>query len=227
MKRLRSKLTYANVMATVAVFIALGGASYAAIKLPKNSVGTKQIKNNAITGAKIKNGAVSGAKIQTSSLGTVPNATSASHADDAQRAVSANTATSATSAAHAGSADNALALGGLGASAYARATPLVPTVATLENGWISTPEFGHPGIAKDQFGIVHLSGTAIQSGPATTSPIFVLPPAYRPSIQIDTPAAFSAGAAGIVRIEPTGTVLPISGNASFVELEGITFQAAG
>ena len=57
MKRLRSKLSYANVMATIAVFIALGGAAYAA-GLPKNSVGSKQIKNNAVTGAKIKKGAV-------------------------------------------------------------------------------------------------------------------------------------------------------------------------
>jgi hypothetical protein len=34
---MRPKLTYANVMATIAVFIALGGASYASLKLPKNS----------------------------------------------------------------------------------------------------------------------------------------------------------------------------------------------
>jgi hypothetical protein len=52
MHRIRGKLTYANVMATIAVFIALGGASYAAIKLPKNSVGTKQLKKGAVTPAK-------------------------------------------------------------------------------------------------------------------------------------------------------------------------------
>jgi hypothetical protein len=80
MKRIAGKLTYANVMATVAVFIALGGASYAALKLPKNSVGTQQIKNNAITTAKIKSKAVSGAKINLGSLGQVP---SAAHADSA------------------------------------------------------------------------------------------------------------------------------------------------
>ena len=50
---LRERLTYANVMATIAVFIALGGASYAAIKLPKNSVGPREIKRNAVTLAKI------------------------------------------------------------------------------------------------------------------------------------------------------------------------------
>jgi len=44
--KIRANLTYANVMATIAVFIALGGSSYAAIRLPANSVGTIQIKKN-------------------------------------------------------------------------------------------------------------------------------------------------------------------------------------
>jgi hypothetical protein len=52
MRRLKGKLTYANVMVTILAFIVLGGAAYAATKLPKNSVGTKQIKNQAVTGAK-------------------------------------------------------------------------------------------------------------------------------------------------------------------------------
>jgi hypothetical protein len=53
MKHFPGKLTYANVMATIAVFIALGGASYAAIKLPKNSVGTEQLKKGAVTETKL------------------------------------------------------------------------------------------------------------------------------------------------------------------------------
>src|SRR3954465_14056474 len=40
-------------MATIAVFIALGGASYAAITLPKNSVGSKQLKKKAVTPKKV------------------------------------------------------------------------------------------------------------------------------------------------------------------------------
>ncbi len=47
--RLGSALTYANVISTVAVFIALGGASYAAISLPADSVGTAQIRAGAVT----------------------------------------------------------------------------------------------------------------------------------------------------------------------------------
>lgn len=57
--RARAKVTYANVVASLALFVALGGISYAAIALPKNSVGPKQLKANAVTGAKVKDGSLS------------------------------------------------------------------------------------------------------------------------------------------------------------------------
>jgi hypothetical protein len=55
MRQLSSKLTYANVISTLCLFLLLGGGAYAALKLPKNSVGTKQLKKNAVTGVKVKN----------------------------------------------------------------------------------------------------------------------------------------------------------------------------
>jgi hypothetical protein len=102
-KQIRKRLTYANVMSSIAVFMVLGGAAFAAAQLPKNSVGKKQlksgavttaklkknavtapkIKNNAVNGAKVADGAITGAKvldgsltgadINAGSLGTVPN----------------------------------------------------------------------------------------------------------------------------------------------------------
>jgi hypothetical protein len=45
----------AFVISVIALFVALGGTSYAAVHLPSNSVGTKQLKKNAVTSAKIKN----------------------------------------------------------------------------------------------------------------------------------------------------------------------------
>jgi len=51
--RLRSWLSYANVMATIAVFVALGGGAYAAFRLPANSVGSRQLKNSAVTPKKV------------------------------------------------------------------------------------------------------------------------------------------------------------------------------
>src|SRR3954447_12385406 len=66
--KIRSHLTYANVMATFAVFVVLGGGAYAATKLPKNSVGAAQIKKNAVTGAKVKNGSLLGADFKAGQL---------------------------------------------------------------------------------------------------------------------------------------------------------------
>ncbi|MGZ3640376.1 MAG: hypothetical protein ACXVCX_21290, partial [Ktedonobacterales bacterium] len=42
-----------NAVAYVALFVALGGTSYAAINLPAASVGTRQLKNRAVTAAKL------------------------------------------------------------------------------------------------------------------------------------------------------------------------------
>jgi hypothetical protein len=56
--RVRPRLTYANVLASLALFIALGGSSYAALQLPKASVGTKQLKRNAVTSPKVKPGSL-------------------------------------------------------------------------------------------------------------------------------------------------------------------------
>jgi hypothetical protein len=67
-KQIRKRLTYANVMSSIAVFLVLGGAAFAATQLPKNSVGSKQLKKNAVTAAKIKKDAVNSAKVKNGSL---------------------------------------------------------------------------------------------------------------------------------------------------------------
>jgi hypothetical protein len=89
--RIRKRITYANVMSTMAIFLVLGGATALAASLAKNSVGTRQLKRNsvtaaklrrnAVTTAKIKNGAVTGAKVNLGSLGKVPSAASADNAN--------------------------------------------------------------------------------------------------------------------------------------------------
>ncbi|MGH2883682.1 MAG: hypothetical protein ACRDPA_13455, partial [Solirubrobacteraceae bacterium] len=50
-------------ISVVALFFALGGASYAAITIPNNSVGNKQIRNNAVTWQKIAPGTIGSARI--------------------------------------------------------------------------------------------------------------------------------------------------------------------
>ena len=55
----------------VALFLSLGGASYAAVTIPNHSVGPPQLKRNAVTNTKIKNGAVTYKKIRPNSVGRV------------------------------------------------------------------------------------------------------------------------------------------------------------
>ena len=63
---MRSKLTYANVASTIALFLALsGGVVYAASK-----IGTKDIKRQAVTGKKIAPGAVKNGKLTAGSVST-------------------------------------------------------------------------------------------------------------------------------------------------------------
>jgi len=58
LKSIRSRLSYANVTATLALFVALGGVGYAAATLPRNSVGNAQLKRDAVTGGKVRGGAI-------------------------------------------------------------------------------------------------------------------------------------------------------------------------
>lgn len=68
MRRRLRRPTYADVVATLALFIALGGVSYAAVQIPKSSVGAKQLKKNAVTAKKIRKNAVNSRKVKDGSL---------------------------------------------------------------------------------------------------------------------------------------------------------------
>ena len=63
LRQIRNRLTYANVMSTLAVFIALGGSSYAALK-----VGTRDIKNNAVRSVDLRNNDVRGKDVRNGTL---------------------------------------------------------------------------------------------------------------------------------------------------------------
>jgi hypothetical protein len=74
MSRFRSKVTYGNVVASLALFIALGGVSYAAATLSKNSVGSKHIKADAVTASKVAEGSLERAHF---AEGVLPSGTGA------------------------------------------------------------------------------------------------------------------------------------------------------
>lgn len=94
----RGRPSPALVVAIIALIAALGGSAVAAshhkkLVLPKNSVGTRQIKSkavttgklarNAVNAAKVANHSLTGADINLGALGTVPAATNAAHAASA------------------------------------------------------------------------------------------------------------------------------------------------
>ena len=100
--QLRSCLTYANVMATAAVFVALGGTSYAvatgsidsreiknnavrSTDIQNNQVSTRDLRNNSASGRDIRNGTVTGDDVLESALGEVPKANQANTATDANQ----------------------------------------------------------------------------------------------------------------------------------------------
>lgn len=58
-----------NAVAYLALFVALGGTSYAAIKLPRNSVGTAQLRRGAVTNKKLAAGSITPAKLQRRLIG--------------------------------------------------------------------------------------------------------------------------------------------------------------
>ena len=70
MKRLRGKVTYANVVSTLCLFLLLGGGAAFAANRAKNSVGTKQLKKNSVTTAKIRKNAVATAKLRKEAVAT-------------------------------------------------------------------------------------------------------------------------------------------------------------
>jgi hypothetical protein len=127
MFRGRLRPSPAMVVAFIALFVAIGGSSYAVTRLPAKSVGAKQIRTgavrtvhiarNAVTGAKIKNGSITRADINVSSLAGVPSAASA---------------TNATHAASAAGLDRVVQVrqaGSVGAATPNPADPAAPTIA--------------------------------------------------------------------------------------------------
>ena len=206
---LRPKLTYANVVATLALFIALGGASYAATQLSKNSVGTKQLKNNAVTvkklkknsvnSAKVKKNSLTGADIDLKKLGTVP------------------------------SADIANGLASLEPIHVIGA----PGEPGFQNGSTNAPN-GVPGFPnapvsfyKDHEGVVHLVGRVAVGNEGA---IFTLPPGYRPArntVEV-TNSVVIAGSGVNANVGATiseGDVVTSSSSPEINTLAGITFRA--
>jgi hypothetical protein len=134
-------LTPANVIACVALFVALGGTGWAGQVIGHNSVGTPQLKSNAVTTSKIANGAVSKAKLAAGVVGGVA-ASKITKVDSPIAAVPANSTGTVVNAVCPGGA-KAVA-GGWASGLYATPISEGPTPDGL--GWsVSFKAAGSPG----------------------------------------------------------------------------------
>ena len=130
--RLSARLTYANVVATLALFVALGGSSYALTQF-----GTKQVRNRSLRGIDLRRNTLKGSEVNESKLGTVPRALHAGSADTASSAGAAALAT------------DAQALGGQGPGAFEKSSrfqfgraPQGPTSVAGERVVLDYPAMG-------------------------------------------------------------------------------------
>lgn len=210
----------ALVISVIALVFAVVGTGYAAFKLPKNSVGAKQIKKNAVNGAKVKDHSLTGKDINLKKLGTVPSATNAAHATSADTVA----------------AEPTHFIGAPGEPSFQGGASNAPGEVGVT--------FPRAGFFKDQAGVVHLQGI-VKVG--TGLPIlFTLPPGFRPAqntIAIQNAFCFGecetdeagdeetytrvlmAGSNTVTEgFNLSGDVLA-SGEGGEVSLEGLTFRA--
>jgi hypothetical protein len=112
----------------------------------------------------------------------------------------------------------------------AGANPLKWTALTLANGWVRyDPTLRTPSAALDSGKTVHLKGAVYQSAGSSTG-LFILPAAFRPSASVYVPVTLVIGKPGRLTILPNGSVSvqTASGNLvdaqQFLSLEGVTFS---
>lgn len=149
MKLRRPRLTYANIVATLALFAALGGVSYAATTLPKNSVGTDQIQAEAVRTGKLAEDAVTARKLaqgvreRLAPVGGTPAVTTT--ASTPQSVKHAETADLATTS------NDAEALDGQPADHYMTADSVLQSGQTEAGDFIAAAANGQAGTVLVQF----------------------------------------------------------------------------
>jgi len=157
--RLRAHLTFSNTMAMTAVMIALGGTSYAAFTLPRNSVNSKNIVNGQVKTQDLAKHSVNATKLATNA--TKPTGPASG---DLQGKYPGPRLRPAEAWREVGK----------------------PGQPVFENSWThrppsTIPRFAYRTVAfyKDRDGVVHLKGEA--TGGTAGKPIFALPRGYRPA----------------------------------------------
>ena len=211
MRRLR--LTYANVMATGAMFVALGGSSYAVTQLPRNSVGERQLRAGAVTSPKVRDGSLTRADLSADVLVAGPRGARGAQGPK-------------------GDLGDTGPKGDPGPKGEAATiSPATPwTALPLSPGWGDYGSgFAGAAYRKDEFGEVQLRGLITKSSgaPVTNDVIANLPPGFRPSGRLVFVVPTSQPPdVGRVDVDENGTILwqfGSTGDKDYTSLASITF----
>ncbi len=196
----RPQLSYANVMSTVAVFVALGGTSYA---VSRNSIGTLQLRANAVTSAKVKD-----RSLRTGDL--APSARVGSRGPRGLQGVPGPA-------------------GPAGGAAAAPPEPWQGLSLAAGWGNYGSP-YDSAGVRRDSAGRVYLRGLVTRTDglPPDDSPIGTLPAGYRPAKRLIF-IALGNSAAARIDVLPNGQVVRMSGAAGekdYTSLDTVSFWPA-
>jgi Collagen triple helix repeat (20 copies) len=221
MRALRDKLTYANVLSTLCLFLVLGGgAAFAAGQLAPRSVGTRQLKNAAVTGPKIKRASIEATKLTALAVSTLKGPKGAKGSTGARGATGAKGERGATGP-----------QGAQGpAGTIAAPEPLRVVGASGQppfgSGWDNLDAATRPPAAfyLDRQDVVHLQGEVTRLT-GTGSQIFVLPAGYGPELQQTFATVGNGDTFAAIKVEPNGEVALVAGDPGVLHLNGITWRA--
>ncbi len=206
--RLRHRLTYANVMSTIAVFgVLAGGGAYAA-----STIGPEDIKTNAVRSPHIKSGEVKTPDLANGAVTT------------GKLAPSLDLSGPVTEVLPYPLVNNNCGLGRTGEFCGRGTNPQIETIRAWRNH-----EDGHApaGFFKDRAGLVHLEGSVevtVPPDPADFT-IFILPPAFRPSAAHVFPVYDASANGQFVTVRADGQVVSSDRGTTHLSLDGIAFRA--
>jgi hypothetical protein len=134
MKSRIRRVTFGDIAATLALFIALGGVSWAATTLPKSSVGKKQLKSNSVVSKKVKDGSLAAGDFKKGQLPEGPKGPTGDQGPQGQPGAPGATTSVLTGRANIAGIDSFLAPSGISPASLAEGpvqigSPGVPTTA--------------------------------------------------------------------------------------------------